>query len=1003
MTAASATTSRADGSGAPFVHEKGLGAGASSRSEPSAWRRAALKEALDHAAHFVPQQAPLHAFVHHNTLHAFEDLPFEQAMEQAAVRFGAEAYPTEASLARFIAAGSIEEGDVLAIIEEEFALALQPAEIGGLSLRDFMVARLMKPIELPSLAAVRYLLSEGKISRAHASVSRVRLLELEAFASKRYGSQERRPSERLLEELWAALLASTPKTVQEAPRVVRRRDQLLALVGEDADSLSIPHLIRLAAAYLDQGVSSWAMPEKEQGFYRCFRQLYESPLGVLEKWLLPLSAELRRQTSAGYTAEDACTWALEQLAVPIEQYGPYVEAVLLSLRGWAGMFHMVESHPSRCPVEAPPAKLVDFLAVALVLEAQAALFVRHSQQSALTGVLAPNAPFSDLDGKGAGAAKVAEQDLALAYEAFVLAQSSAVELSGMLERGLGSAWLAWIERLSAVMRRRLLWRALERHHLLGLVRGLSDHGRFLRKRKLPDTVFQAVFCIDDREESYRRHLEEVEPGAATYSYPGFFGVAMRFHGHGEMRSRDLCPVVIQATHVIREVPAGATASRPPLRMSLAPHRNLGSTTLVRGFLFSLLGVLSIVPLVLRVLFPRWFHTRQKAKRTATELLVARQSDPAAGELPEGYSDDEMIEIVQRMLGDIGLTSAFSPLVLVIGHGASSVNNPLLAAYGCGATAGGCGGPNARALCAMANRPEVRIRLRERGIDIPADTVFVPGMHDTTSDDVTLYPDEELPEPARLVLAAARRALDQASIHNAHERCRLFFQVPTSISPKAAKAIVESRSADLAAARPEFNHAKNSCAIVGRRRFTRGLFLDKRAFLVSSDPTSDPNGEALERMIMGSVPVGMGINLEYFFATVDNAKYGSGSKLPHNVSGLMGIMNGHASDLQTGLNSQMVEPHEPIRLVSVIEATPEMLMRIVGRRPALGNLIKNGWIQVVAWQPEADQFYFFKDGQFRRLAPAAADLAKVPRSIDAYRGRRGTLPLAHVTAGLEVLS
>jgi len=975
------------------------------RSEPPAWCRAAVKEALEQASRLLPAQAPLHAFVHHNTLHAFEDMPFERALERAAVRFGAEPYPTESMLARFLEAGSIDKRDVASVVEEEYALPLHDAVLGGLSLQKFLVRRLTSALPLPAADAVRYRVLEGQhTARLHPSVSRGRRLELEALALARYGEQERRPLQRLLDDLWGSVrpaaralsqgAGASTRTERGEGLPLRRRDQLLRLGRQDPDSLSVPHLIRLAAAYLDQGVSSWPMPERERGFYHCFRELYRNPVGVLEKWLLPLAAELGRQADAGYGAEDACIWALERLEIPIEKVGPYVEAVLLSLRGWAGMFHVVEHQPEKCPALAAPARLVDFLAVALILETYAAAFVWAGH--------AKEASFAELDQVPASQRSEQDGELELAYEGFVLAQAYPLDLTCLLDRGLSGAWLAWVQRLDGTSRRRLLWRALERHHLLALTRGLSDHTRFLARHRFPETKFQAIFCIDDREESYRRHLEEVEPGASTYSYPGFFGVAMRFHAHGQMRSRDLCPVVLSATHVVREIPASGAAQRQSsLSVATPPHRHLGSTTLIRGSVLSLLGVLSIVPLVARVLFPRLFHKREQWTTPATEVQVAREREPEAGELPEGYSDEEMTQVVQRLLGDIGLSSGFSPLVMVIGHGASSVNNPLLAAYGCGATAGGCGGPNARAVCAMANRPAVRERLRAVGIDIPVSTVFVAGMHDTTTDDVVLYAASELAQPAQSVLTEARRALDEASIRNAHERCRLFFQVPTDISAKSAKAIVESRSADLAAARPEFNHAKNSCAIIGRRRFTRGLFLDKRAFLVSSDPTADPDGVALERMIMGSVPVGMGINLEYFFATIDSAKYGSGSKLPHNVSGLMGIMNGHASDLQTGLNSQMVEPHEPIRLVSVVEATPELLLRIVARCPELRPLVENGWIQLVAWQPELDQFYYYSGGQFRLLAPAPAELRTVERSIDAYRGQRGTLPLAHVMAGLEV--
>jgi len=971
------------------------------RSGPPAWCRAAVRDAVHKAAHLLPEQAPLHAFVHHNTLHAFEDLPFERAVEAAAAQFGAEPYPSEASLQRYREAGSLTESDVAAVVDEEFAPALWDAELGGVSWREFLISRLTTPLELPDAGAVRYLRSEELVTNDfHASVPEGRRRELEALAVGRYGSSRKRAVQELLGELWGAFAAVTPPTKVPSRRPIRRRDLLVELGGEDTDSLVIPHLIRLAAGYLDQGVSSWPMPEREQGFYHCFRELYRSRLGVLEKWLLSLDTELRRQASAEFTAEDACVWALDQLEVPLEGYADYIEAVLLALPGWAGMFRTVELHPEKCPVEAAPARLLDFLAVALVLEAHAASFVLASLGRVQEGG-GPLRGYAQLTAT-LRAAPVRERDLALTYESFVLAQVFALDLKALLDRGLADAWLCWVERLSAVQRRRLLWKALERHHLVELTSSLSAHGRFLAQRQLPQPKFHAIFCIDDREESYRRHLEEVEPGASTFSYPGFFGVAMRFHAHDQLRPRDLCPVVVPATHIVRELAARGASSARAVGLGVMPHRHLGSTTLVRGFLLSLLGAFSIVPLILQVLFPRWFHSRrQRSPSQVVELAVARTREPEAGQLPEGYTDAEMAAIVARLLADIGLTSDFSPLVLVIGHGASSVNNPLLAAYGCGATAGGCGGPNARVLAEMANRVAVRELLRRRGIDIPAGTTFVGGMHDTTSDDVILYAKSDLDPAAERSLAVARRGLREASVANAHERCRLFHRVPTTIEPLAAKAVVESRSADLAAARPEFNHAKNSCAIVGRRLLTRGLFLDKRAFLVSSDPTSDPDGEALERMILGSLPVGMGINLEYFFATIDNAKYGSGSKLPHNVSGLMGIMNGHASDLRTGLNAQMVEPHEPVRLVSVIEADPDLVLRILERRPALRELSDHGWMQLVAWVPDRDEFYHFTGGHFRRLDLPPLELPVVGRSIDAYRGRRGTLPFAHVTAGLEL--
>src|SRR5690606_26350909 len=101
------------------------------------------------------------------------------------------------------------------------------------------------------------------------------------------------------------------------------------------------------------------------------------------------------------------------------------------------------------------------------------------------------------------------------------------------------------------------------------------------------------------------------------------------------------------------------------------------------------------------------------------------------------------------------------------------------------------------------------------------------------------------------------------------------------------------------------------------------------FLTSYDPTvDDADGTILTRILQAAIPVCAGISLEYYFAVVDPTGYGCGTKLPHNVASLVGVMNGAASDLQPGLPWQMVEIHEPLRCLFVIETSPEKLLRIL---------------------------------------------------------------------------
>src|SRR5690606_27088760 len=127
--------------------------------------------------------------------------------------------------------------------------------------------------------------------------------------------------------------------------------------------------------------------------------------------------------------------------------------------------------------------------------------------------------------------------------------------------------------------------------------------------------------------------------------------------------------------------------------------------------------------------------------------------------------------------------------------------------------------------------------------------------------------------------------------NADERVRRFGTAGPGVQGERALRHVQARAEHIAEPRPEYGHCTNAVAFVGRRAHTRGLFLDRRAFLASYDPHADPTDQALARVLAAVVPVCAGINLEYYFSTVDNEVYGSGTKLPHNITGLVGVMNG----------------------------------------------------------------------------------------------------------------
>ena len=144
-----------------------------------------------------------------------------------------------------------------------------------------------------------------------------------------------------------------------------------------------------------------------------------------------------------------------------------------------------------------------------------------------------------------------------------------------------------------------------------------------------------------------------------------------------------------------------------------------------------------------------------------------------------------------------------------------------------------------------------------------------------------------------------------------------------------------------------------------------------------------------------MPVCGGINLEYYFSYVDPVGYGCGTKLPHNVTSLLGVMDGAASDLRTGLPWQMVEIHEPVRLLFIIETTPQAMLNVMDRNPGIGKLCRNDWVQVATLSPHSSQIHVLRGNRFELYRPESAELPRVAASVDWYRGWRDHLGFARI--------
>jgi len=265
---------------------------------------------------------------------------------------------------------------------------------------------------------------------------------------------------------------------------------------------------------------------------------------------------------------------------------------------------------------------------------------------------------------------------------------------------------------------------------------------------------------------------------------------------------------------------------------------------------------------------------------------------------------------------------------------------------------------------MANDPRVRQVLASQGLHLPPHTVFLGAYHNTCNDHVEWFDLDRLPATHLKDFEQAKASIDETRRRNAHERCRRFDSAELTIDPETALRHVESRAEDLSQARPEYNHATNAVTIVGRRSRTRGLFLDRRAFLTSYDQSiDDENHTILARILQAVILVCSGISLEYYFSCVDPEGFGCGSKLPHNITSLLGVMSGAASDLRPGLSQQMIEIHEPLRQLFVIEATPDAMLQIMDSNKAIGRLVRNDWVQLATLDPDSSRIHLFRNNRF----------------------------------------
>jgi uncharacterized protein YbcC (UPF0753/DUF2309 family) len=713
--------------------------------------------------------------------------------------------------------------------------------------------------------------------------------------------------------VWKENLISKEYNTINNPRIGALRAQWKNVLRVDMDSQVQPLLFRVLSSYLDQGISLWKFPAGDGSFLTTIRKMERKSFASFFK--TKKAKHLLLNSSCGIKD-------LLKILVGNEVFfEQYLFDQQFSHRGWSGMVAAVEGQPHSL-LDRRNITLHDLIVFELLLEIDT-----------LTSEFGDNwEPLcNDL--------QIQTTDL----------------FTDVLKTELTEVFTIWQDAFE--------WSYYD-NVFAGIAAAQKENTATAAKS------FQAMFCIDERECSLRRHIESTDKECETFGTPGFFSVEFFFQPENGNFYDKLCPAPVTPKYLVKELEVSE-----PRKHELLYTKH--SHTFLVGYIITLsLGFLSGVRLFLNLFRPRMSPAISNAftHMDKRSRLTIENRDPLEREndLQIGFTVDEMATRVEALLRSIGLLKDFAPLVYVIAHGSSSANNPHHGAHDCGACSGRPGSVNARVFAFMANHLKVRAVLQAKGIIIPATTQFIGGLHDTASDLVAFYDTDILMTGNKERHKKNTQSFEDALDLNAKERSRRFSSINTKQNLKQVRKAIEDRSVSLFEPRPELGHGTNTLCIVGRRNLTKDLFLDRRAFLNSYDYRTDPEGKILTNVMKPLGPVCGGINLEYYFSRVDNHKLGAGTKLPHNVMGLIGVSNSSDGDLRPGLPVQMIEVHDPVRLLIIVEHYSEIVLQTIQSVPEMYQWFINEWVHLATIHPETKQFSYFKQGAFETYQPLQKD-------------------------------
>lgn len=1008
---------------------------------------------VESAVEHIPNFWPMKSFIHHNPLHGFENMHFEEAVNKAHKLFHSKKSLSREQYQKFYKEGKIAD----TYLQEELHNFCKIHEHTHPLLEEILFLLLTKSRNYHHFDEITN--HNSIIPNIAKKLSPNAIADCDNFNAQ------------LVKQL------AKEKTIYDV------LDMLFASnVGESLDDI----MSQIAMRFLGEGQAVWNMPKREKGMFLSWKEIVmQDKIFFNENELI---CRLLRETKL---AEDIIFMVLKELKIPRSFWEEYFTLELTKLHGWAGFLKYRSKSTSEYQ-KRYPAFMEEFLAIRLyysymLLKKQehslgffpsmkelGSYIMNHKEEAYLRAeyhggklllsyfesvehFLQTNtkADAKEIYDKYLYDKKIHDYKVVAEYLYNVLGLVLDKKKIALLQAEELNAINAALQDLAHD--EGFIWlKAMEKSAMMGLM-----HEYVNVKRDAQTTAHDAAlfFCIDTRSEPFRRNIESV--GAyQTYGMAGFFGIPFKSIDVSNRCESNLCPAIVTPKHIVYSFEEKEKLNSKGLMKIIKKVLNeLKYNVLTPYVTVEAIGALFAFDFFGKSLFPQSYMPLRKklfepkieeelrieryTEKEATDSITAIQNqiikyvieekfhiNPALleedilNEIREialskadivqedqdgvaidsvtklgakynllqieeqrlieilrkeykvsaghmriqkakmakvGFSFKEQLFYVQNAFKTVGLQT-FSDIMVLVAHSSQSENNPYESALDCGACGGSSSLINAKVLAYMANKPSIREELKKQGLSIPSQSYFLAAMHNTATDEVTLF-DANIPHSHLKAVEKLKEDLHKAGMQSAHERMATL-PLSNTKSLQSSFSLAKRNSMDWSQPRPEWGLSKNHSFLIGKRENSKNINLAQRSFLHSYDFTQDKKGAILSVILSGPLVVGEWINMEHFFSTVDNSAFGSQSKVYHNVVGKLGVISGNMSDLRTGLASQSVniqdDPyHEPLRLITMIEAPFESHKNVIDKIHKISELVYNEWIKTIFIDEKEAAFFIYE--------------------------------------------